>query len=95
MKTERNRAFRHENRCTLLEASRNSLQLSDMFWHLYSQTEAKQGKGKKKRVTTKEVINGLYNANRNQRIKNISKVKDDQKSHKIFKKFKQIRMEKR
>ena len=58
MKTERNRAFRHENRCTLLEASRNSLQLSDMFWHLYSQTEAKQGKGKKKRVTTKEVING-------------------------------------
>ena len=60
MKTERNRAFRHENRCTLLEASRNSLQLSDMFWHLYSQTEAKQGKGKKKRVTTKEVINGLW-----------------------------------
>ena len=37
----------------------------------------------------------LYNANRNQRIKNISKVKDDQKKSKIFKKFKQIRMEKR
>ena len=54
-----------------------------------------KGRDKKKRVTTKEVINGLYNANRNQRIKNISKVKDDQKSQKIFKKFKQIRMEKR